>query len=158
MAESEREYDENFRSRIKDYDGDTPDSQLKEAQTRMEANVAKLLSTVESIWADVSALKASVSAGAASHSSPAPEITQVQTDIALLKSCVFPLDQWPDTLVPFWPVFPEFQGSRFTLLLRGSRDGFRATDFHRCCDGHANTMTLITDTSGNIFGGFTPVD
>jgi hypothetical protein len=41
---------------------------------------------------------------------------------------------------------------RFNLLWRGSRDGFRATEFHR-----ANTLTLIVDTDGNIFCGFTAV-
>jgi hypothetical protein len=44
------------------------------------------------------------------------------------------------------------------LLWRGSRDGFFATDFHDRCDGHANTLTVIEDTDGNIFGGFTPVE
>jgi hypothetical protein len=29
---------------------------------------------------------------------------------------------------------------------------------HRRCDGHANTLTVILDTKGNIFGGFTPVE
>jgi hypothetical protein len=53
-------------------------------------------------------------------------------------------------------LFAEFCGKRFTLLWRGSRDGFRAKTFHRRCDGHANTLTLIEDTEGNIFGGFTP--
>jgi hypothetical protein len=43
------------------------------------------------------------------------------------------------------------------LLWRGSRDGFEAKEFHGRCDGHANTLTVILDTKGNIFGGFTPV-
>jgi hypothetical protein len=48
-------------------------------------------------------------------------------------------------------------------LWRGSRDGFRARDFHSRCDGHANTLTLIVtaasefDVGGFVFGGFTPV-
>jgi hypothetical protein len=42
-------------------------------------------------------------------------------------------------------------------LWRGSRDGFTAQEFHRRCDSHANTLTLISDTDGNIFGGFTPL-
>jgi hypothetical protein len=37
-------------------------------------------------------------------------------------------------------------------------DAFRANQFHRRCDGHANTLTVILDTKGNIFGGFTPVE
>jgi hypothetical protein len=58
----------------------------------------------------------------------------------------------------FPALFAEFHGKRFTLLWRGSRDGFGRRDFHRRCDGHANTLTLILDTRGNIFGGFTPVE
>jgi hypothetical protein len=37
-------------------------------------------------------------------------------------------------------------------------DGFGAKEFHRCCDGRANTLTPILDTKGNIFGGFAPVE
>jgi hypothetical protein len=57
----------------------------------------------------------------------------------------------------FPEIFAESQGKQFSLLLRGSRDGFEAKEFHRRCDGHANTLTVILDTDGNIFGGFTPV-
>jgi hypothetical protein len=57
----------------------------------------------------------------------------------------------------FPAVFAEFRGKRFSLLWRGGRDGFGARDFHDRCDGHANTLTLIEDRNGNIFGGFTPV-
>jgi hypothetical protein len=38
----------------------------------------------------------------------------------------------------------------------GSRDDFRALDFHGCCDGHANTLTLIENAKGNIFEALTP--
>jgi hypothetical protein len=58
----------------------------------------------------------------------------------------------------FPALFAEFRGKRFMLLWRGSRDGFRADDFHCRCDGHAPTLTLIQDTARNIFGGFTPVE
>jgi hypothetical protein len=51
----------------------------------------------------------------------------------------------------------EFRGRQFALLWRGSRDGFGGLAFHDRCDGHANTVTLIRDTGGNIFGGFTPL-
>jgi hypothetical protein len=54
-------------------------------------------------------------------------------------------------------IFTEFRGKRIALLWRGSRDGFNAGDFHRCCDRHPNTLTLIQDTSMNVFGGFSPV-
>jgi hypothetical protein len=58
----------------------------------------------------------------------------------------------------FPEIFAEFRGKRFSLLWRGSRDGFAAQEFHRRCDGHANTLTVILDTQGNVFGGFTPVE
>jgi hypothetical protein len=57
----------------------------------------------------------------------------------------------------FPQLFEEFVGKRFSILWRGSRDGFSVNEFHRHCDGHANTLTLILDTNGNIFGGFTPM-
>jgi hypothetical protein len=58
----------------------------------------------------------------------------------------------------FPALFAEFGGKRFTLLWRGSRDGFGACHFQGRWDGHANTLLLILDTAGNIFGGFTPVE
>jgi hypothetical protein len=58
----------------------------------------------------------------------------------------------------FPEIFAEFRRKRFSLLWRGSRDGFGASEFHRRCDGHGNTLTVILDTKGNIFGGFAPVE
>jgi hypothetical protein len=58
----------------------------------------------------------------------------------------------------FPEIFAEFREKQFALLWRGSRDGFGGLDFHSRCDGHPNTLTLILDTEGNIFGGFTPVE
>jgi hypothetical protein len=55
-------------------------------------------------------------------------------------------------------IFAEFRGKQFLLLWRGSRDGFGADKFHRRCDRHGNTLTVILDTDGNIFGGFTPLE
>jgi hypothetical protein len=54
-------------------------------------------------------------------------------------------------------IFAEFRGKRFSLLWRGSLHGFGARDFHSRCDGHTNTLTLILNARGHIFGGFTPV-
>jgi hypothetical protein len=54
-------------------------------------------------------------------------------------------------------IFAEFSRKRFSLLWRGSRDGFGCSVFHGRCDGHAPTLTVILDTKGNVFGGFTPV-
>jgi hypothetical protein len=49
-------------------------------------------------------------------------------------------------------LFAEFGGKRFTLLWRGSRDGFGPSDFHGRCNDRAPTLTLIQDTERNIFG------
>jgi hypothetical protein len=66
---------------------------------------------------------------------------------------------WNSVIVPDFPkLFKDFTKKQFTLLWRGSSDGFRARDFHSRCDGHPNTLTVILDTRGNVFGGFTPVE
>jgi hypothetical protein len=57
----------------------------------------------------------------------------------------------------FPEIFAEFRRKHFKILWRGSRDGFKVREFHGRCDGHANTLTVILDTKGNIFGEFTPV-
>jgi hypothetical protein len=44
---------------------------------------------------------------------------------------------------------------KWSLLYRGTRDGFGAKDFHSKCDDHPNTLTLVkAKASSNIFGGF----
>ena len=43
---------------------------------------------------------------------------------------------------------------KFELLYRGSRDGMTAADFHRLCDGKTDTVCVIKDSNGNVFGGF----
>jgi hypothetical protein len=60
------------------------------------------------------------------------------------------------TVWDFPPIFPEFRKKQFSLLWRGSRDGFNTQEFHRRCDHQVNTLTVILDTKGNVFGGFTP--
>jgi hypothetical protein len=51
----------------------------------------------------------------------------------------------------------QFSSKKWTLLYRGSRDGFHAANFHKKCDSCANTVTLILSTNGCVFGGFTSV-
>jgi len=50
-----------------------------------------------------------------------------------------------------------FENKSFSLLWRGSRDGFDTAAFHRLCNGKANTVTVIKNTNGFIFGGFTSI-
>lgn len=52
----------------------------------------------------------------------------------------------------------ETDQHKFNLLYRGSRDGFRASDFHSKCDYKSNTITIIETTSGFIFGGYTKLN
>ena len=49
----------------------------------------------------------------------------------------------------------ELDGRKWSLLYRGTRDGFLASDFHSHCDSKPNTLTIVQITNGNIFGGFT---
>jgi hypothetical protein len=51
----------------------------------------------------------------------------------------------------------QFESKKWTLLYRGSQDGFKSSNFHSKCDGHSNTVTVILTTKGFIFGGFTPI-
>jgi hypothetical protein len=54
-------------------------------------------------------------------------------------------------------IFSVFGDQKLHLLYRGSRDGFGSSVFHRLCDGHSNTVTLIASTNDCIFGGYTPL-
>jgi hypothetical protein len=48
---------------------------------------------------------------------------------------------------------------KWSLLYRGTRDGFGSRDFHSKCDGHANTLTIFkAKGSGFIFGGYTEAE
>ncbi len=49
------------------------------------------------------------------------------------------------------------ESNSFSLLWRGTRDGFGAEDFHRLCDYKGKTLTVIKNTEGWIFGGYTSV-
>jgi hypothetical protein len=67
-----------------------------------------------------------------------------------------PLDVFDSEIIWDFPeIFTEFRRKQFSLLWRGSRDGFKAEEFHSRCNSYRNTLTVILDTKGNIFGGFT---
>jgi hypothetical protein len=55
----------------------------------------------------------------------------------------------------FPPLFEEFYSRQIQLLWRGSRDGFDSKTFHSRCDNHRNTLTMIRDERGFVFGCFT---
>ena len=75
------------------------------------------------------------------HSNIDPFQSQILTDkqaLDLVKLCQFSLkDSW-------------------SLLYRGTRDGFSANSFHLKCDGHLSTLTILKASGTSyIFGGFT---
>ena len=51
----------------------------------------------------------------------------------------------------------DLNNRTWSLLYRGSRHGFEASNFHLCCDGLPNTLTIVKSTYGNIFGGYTTI-
>ena len=63
----------------------------------------------------------------------------------------------PDALKISFLALTGLENQSFSLLWRGSRDGFDAATFHRLCDGKANTVTVVKNTNGIIFGGFTSI-
>jgi hypothetical protein len=48
----------------------------------------------------------------------------------------------------------DLNGRNWSLIYKGSCDGFRAYDFHFRCDNKPKTITIVKSTSGNIFGGY----
>jgi hypothetical protein len=60
-------------------------------------------------------------------------------------------------LLEFPSILWDFRTYSFSLLWKGSRDGFGAEDFHSRCHAHQNTLIIILDRNGNIFGGLAHV-
>jgi hypothetical protein len=125
----------------------------------LSGRLSRLTATLEAVRAEAARRVDSPSVPS-TLSMPEPAVPSVPTSIS---PPAVPLPPPPAgfaslIVADFLALFAEFGGKRFTLLWRGSRDCFRARDFHKRCDGQANTLTLIEDTAGNIFGGFTPVE
>jgi hypothetical protein len=55
-------------------------------------------------------------------------------------------------------IFDNLKSTKFEILYRDSRDGFKMSDFHQRCDGRSRTLVLIKTKKGNIFGGDTPLE
>jgi hypothetical protein len=84
------------------------------------------------------------------------EFSELQMRLNRLEAAVPP--PMAPLIAPNLPLpLTEFRGKQFRLLWRGTRDGFHAHDFHYRCDVQADTVTVIADSGGFIFGGFTPV-
>ena len=44
---------------------------------------------------------------------------------------------------------------KFNMVFNTSKDGSSASTFHYYCDGVSPTVTIVRDTNGNKFGGYT---
>jgi len=54
--------------------------------------------------------------------------------------------------------FPS-NAKKWSLLYRGTKDGFNARDFHKKCDGKYSTLTIIkAKSSSYIFGGYSEAE
>jgi hypothetical protein len=78
------------------------------------------------------------------------EYYNLQSLLDLYSSVISPKD-----LIKLNPAFGFTIDQKWRLIYRGSVDGFGAADFHRHCDGIANTITVVKSSNGNIFGGYT---
>jgi hypothetical protein len=73
----------------------------------------------------------------------------------LLRSEILQDEQQSSALINLCEFSPN---DKWSLLYRGTRDGFGSNDFHSKCDGHSNTLTISKAKGSNfIFGGFASV-
>jgi len=54
-----------------------------------------------------------------------------------------------------WCVLPDAEQQHLPIVYNASVHGFQSSDFHQHCDGKPYTLTVVVDTSGKIFGGYT---
>jgi hypothetical protein len=111
---------------------------------------------------DVEAMIGCLQSDVAAPHSSSNDSHQLSTEVGELRSAVSQVKDrvqlFESRIVSsFSPLFAEFDTKRFQLLWRGNRDGFTSSEFHHRCCGHENTLTIIEDTKGNIFGDFTPL-
>jgi hypothetical protein len=56
--------------------------------------------------------------------------------------------------VDFPAIVEDFKQQKCALLCSGSLDGFQAKEIHRRCERDPNTMTIVLNTNGTMFGEF----
>jgi hypothetical protein len=128
---------------------------LRDTTGALQTDVAQLKGRMGSlplteVQSDLKKLKESLARIEARGSSPSPKPGPVPVAVGTFKFDSAIIDNFP-------LIFTEFSKRPIELLWRGSSHGFGAADFHRRCNGKENTLTVIADTTGNIFGGYTPV-
>jgi hypothetical protein len=132
--------------------------QALEAQgVQRDREIARLFGRLSRLAATLEAVRAEAARRADSPSVPS-KLPMPKSAVPSLPAPPRPPAGFASLIVADFPaLFAEFGEKRFTLLWRGSRDGFGVREFHGRCDGHRNTLVLIEETEGNIFGGFTPL-
>jgi hypothetical protein len=135
---------------------------LKDKFMQLSADIGRLAGGMRALSDEVSAQKTQITAEGLSA-----EFAELRREVSALKVKVGEMAVPSPVAAPggfdsltvsdFPAIFAEFRGKQCKLLWRVSRDGFGASQFHGRCDGHADTLSVILDTEGNIFGGFTPV-
>ncbi|KAL9951575.1 hypothetical protein ACROYT_G044259 [Oculina patagonica] len=75
--------------------------------------------------------------------------------LALFKDSVILLLDQRQTLISWLKETQAFTGDSDKLLYRASRDGWKASNFHSCCDNKGPTVTVVKSTGKYIFGGYT---
>jgi hypothetical protein len=120
---------------------------LLAAVRRFETDLERLGSELKAVR-DTKNTEAATTNQSRCKKSPPPAVPSVRAQPVRLDSLI--VSEYP-------PLFEAFRMKRWAVLWRVSCDGFTTREFHRRCDGHANTLTIILDTDGNVFGDFTPV-
>jgi hypothetical protein len=111
--------------------------------SQLERQVAALTAQSHQFTARIEELSAE---NAAMRAQPRPTATLGVPHLDSLIVTEFPME-----------ILRDFREKRFELLWRATRDTFSLNQFHSRCDGRSNTLTIIMDADGNIFGGFTPL-
>jgi hypothetical protein len=141
---------------------------VKQLADQRKSDVLRQETLIQSIFPKISLLDSKISlldskvtqlddktASAAAQERLAADVCDLRREVSGLRVWG---PQFDSQIISYLPeLFEEFRLKRFVLLWRGSRDGLNSHAFHSRCDGHGNTVLLILDTNGNIFGGFTPV-
>jgi hypothetical protein len=92
------------------------------------------------------------------------EFSELRKDVSALKTKPPPSILLPRSSLYFGSViitttptiFAPIGGIRTVLLYRGSRNGFSGKNFHKTCNGHSNTVTIVLTSGGYVFGGYSP--
>jgi hypothetical protein len=77
------------------------------------------------------------------------------TNVDLFKSEILKGERQITELIKLCEFSPN---DPWSLLYRGTRDGFGSDDFHSRCEDHSNTLTIVKAKGSKfVFGGFTTV-